>query len=109
MWRVYLLSGLIACVAGSATAFITVQVIAPATTPGRTVTLEGEEFLAPDNETVVFYKTPFESPPYITTEGESSYRITDQKADSFKLKRVVPATLGADVKLKWKAEGQSAK
>ena len=109
MWRVYLLSGLIACVAGTVTAFITVQVTAPAAPHTRTVTLEGEESLEPPNEKVVYYKTPFESPPYITTPSgfDPSYQITDQKAESFKLTRVLPATVGA--RLKWKAEGQPAK
>jgi hypothetical protein len=141
MWRVYLLSALIACVAGAATAFITVQLTKPAVPQNSgtdlragTVTLEGEEYLEfpkgnVPSEWVVYYKTPFASPPNLTFPNEVAYdyKITDQKAESFKLQRVLDEVIPelkvgevrvgrapkqeiyATSKLKWKAEGQPAK
>jgi hypothetical protein len=109
MWRVYLLSALIACVAGAATAFVTVQFMRSWTVSSSptTLVLEGEEDLASDHEKVVYYKTPFASPPYLTATGIENYKIVDQQAGSFKLQR--PSAYYPGVKLKWKAEGQPAK
>lgn len=111
MWRVYLLSAVIACIVGAATAFITVQLTK--TTGAKSsadsgswgvLVLEGEEDLGSDIERVVYYKTPFASPPHLTTTGTEQYKITEQKAESFKLQR--PMTFTPGTKLKWKAEGQ---
>ena len=94
--------------------------------------LEGEEFLAfprgdTPSEKIVYYKTPFSSPPYLTFPNGLTYGyvVTEQKADSFKLQRKVakevipgeikpgvqtgtapPQSLFAESKLKWKAEGR---
>lgn len=110
MWRVYLLSGLIACVAGATTAFVTVQLTAPARPHTETIVLDGEEHLEMGQERVVYFKTPFTAPPYLTiARHDGSYEITDQKAESFKIKRPKCQSWEPDCKLKWKAEGRPAK
>ena len=108
MWRVYVLSGLIACVVASATALITVYVASPAVLQARTVTLEGDEILEVGTDKVIYYRTPFASPPYLTTgtgEHRGLYKISDQKAESFRLENLDQRR----VTVKWKAEGQPAK
>ncbi len=104
----------------------------------QTVIWEGEEYLAfpkegkSASERLVYYKIPFASPPNLTFPNEVvyGYKITEQKADCFKLERAVleedkpeplridgpvqvgsapPQEIFAESKLKWRAEGRPAK
>jgi hypothetical protein len=81
------------------------------------LTLEGEEPVPQlgglngyvVSEKVVYYKNPFASPPYLTfPDGKQpdGYKITDEKAESFKVQIMAGCTAG---KFKWKAEGLAAK
>jgi hypothetical protein len=119
-WRVYLVSVLLSCVAAAATAFITVRLITlgPASIPNaaaipNTAVLEGIVEVPWGKELEVFYKVPFVAPPNLTLTDfwECHCELTEQKAGSFKLKRVSTGFSGEpDVaKAKWKAEGQPAK
>src|SRR5687768_1735833 len=103
MWRVYVLPGLVACVVATATTLITLYLAVPGVLQARTVTLEGDEILDGGTEKVIYYKTPFASPPYLTTatgEHRGLYKISDQKAESFKLEILDQRR----VTVKWKAE-----
>lgn len=105
----------------------------------QTTSLEGEEFLdfpkdsTAITERVIFYKIPYASTPYLTFPDGMvcGYKVTDEKAESFKLQRVLPEEKGAVTKVingvevtestiplreiyvqskfKWKAEGRPAK
>jgi hypothetical protein len=127
-WRVYLISALLSCVVGAATAFITVRLLvpAPAQSPLNTVTdspaaqslantvvLEGVVEVPLGKEPEEMYKAPFAAPPHLTfPDGlNKTCEVTDQKAGSFKLRRAttVPLDEPAVAKVKWKAEGQAAK
>jgi len=116
MWRVHLLSGLIACVTGGVLGFLTARFAGRSDNSGvastQTVTLEGLErfdMSGPDapRERVVYYKTPFASPPHVTI-GEPHFTATDQKAESFK-SQLNPGISGAIYSAHWKAEGAPAK
>jgi hypothetical protein len=114
-WRVYLVSGLVACVVSALTALVAVRLLAPspAQSPNsaqssNTVILEGAVDVPHGTETAVFYKTPFAAPPNLTFPEGLDFRlqVTDQQAGSFKLKGVGGVS---PAKVKWKAEGQPAK
>jgi hypothetical protein len=83
---------------------------------GNSVTLEGGETIdATDSdnlvmrEKLIYYKTPFDSPPYLTiTAGRDHAEIQDQKADSFKL-LIFPRGISASIRVSWKAEGRPKK
>lgn len=112
MWRVYVRSGLVACVVAAVTSAVTtcatVRLALPGGTLAQTVTHDGEEWLAEGTETVVYYKTPFVSPPNLhITPGDPPGRcqFTDLTAESFKLRNLDDHP----VTLKWKAEGRPAK
>jgi hypothetical protein len=75
------------------------------------ITLEGEETIDATGtnlitrEKLIYYKRPFDSPPYLTiTQGRDSAGIQDQKADSFKL-LIYPNGIDGLHTVKWKAEG----
>jgi hypothetical protein len=132
MWRVYVLSALIACGSAVATTLLTLRLSnsttapSPAADPGAkgnnppqtptTVVLEGvaEVHLAKSREEPaeleVFYKAPFATPPQLTfPEGLSDgCRVADQKAGGFKLRRTESNGLIFST-VKWKAEGQAGK
>jgi hypothetical protein len=119
-WRVYLVSVLLSCVAAAATALVTVRILISrpvsisnmASVPDTAV-LEGIAEVPWGKELEVFYKVPFVAPPNLTLTDfwECHCELTEQKAGSFKLKRVSTGVSGEpDVaKAKWKAEGQPAK
>jgi hypothetical protein len=115
----------------------------------ETTAIEGEEHLpfptryfkagetVEPTEKVIYYKTAFASPPYLTydvkvpfaPQWETGYQVTNEKADSFTLKRTTPARFQVKVeangeimpqsgpahepfealKFHWKAEGRLAK
>ncbi len=107
MWCVYLFSGLIASVVGGVTTFIIVQFTKPGVP--QTVALEGEAEVSNPGTRVVYYKAPFASPPYLTfPDGLGGYRITEEKAESFKLERFASGA-GISETIRWKAEGRPAK
>jgi hypothetical protein len=129
MWRVYLVSVLLACVVAvvvaAGTAFITVRLLVPApgesaktvisapapTESEKSVILEGTAELRWGEELEVFYKRPFGSPPHLTFPGglDGTCHIADQKATSFKIRRDNAGQAGNQFpNVKWKAEGQSA-
>jgi hypothetical protein len=132
MWRVYVLSALIACGVAVATTLLTMRLSnftaapGPGADPGvkgnnplqtpTTVVLEGEAevHLARSREEPaeleVFYKAPFAAPPHLTfPEGlDNGCQVADQKAGGFKLRRIQRDGL-IFAKVKWKAEGQPAK
>jgi hypothetical protein len=132
MWRVYVLSALIACGVAVATTLLTMRLNNPTTTPSpaadtgakgnnppqtpTTVVLEGvaEVHLAKSREEPaeldVFYKAAFAAPPQLTfPEGLSDgCQVADQKAGGFKLRRTDSSGLIFS-KVKWKAEGQPGK
>ena len=132
MWRVYVLSALIACGVAVATTLLTMRLSnstaapSPGADPGAkgnnplqthtTVVLEGvaEVHLAKSSEEPaeleVFYKAPFAAPPHLTfPEGlQDGCQVADQKAGGFKLRRTERGGL-AFSKVKWKAEGQPGK
>lgn len=128
-WRVYLVSGLLACVVAAGTAFVTVRflVIPPEPTSPNTLPVSPLTQLTPNAiiwegvtelrwgvEREVFYEAPFAAPPKLTfPDGLDGTRceVVDQKAGSFKLRRAAAGSLGepAVAKVKWKAERQSAK
>ncbi len=129
MWRVYLVSVLLACavavVVATGTAFVTVRLLVPApaesaktvilapapTESAKTVILEGIAEVRWGEELEVFYKSPFASPPHLTFPGglDSTCHVADQKATSFKIRRDNAGQAGNQFpKVKWKAEGQSA-
>jgi hypothetical protein len=125
MWRVYLVSGLLASAVAAGTALVTVRLAAPpgAHAPNRdsraeaTVVLEGEAEVPlarsteQPSELEVFYKSPFAAPPHLTfPEGlANGCQVADQKAVSFKLRRIQSGGGLVYAKVKWKAEGQPAK
>jgi hypothetical protein len=125
MWRVYLVSGLLACAVAAGTALVTVRLAAP---PGAhapngdsrakaTVVLEGEAEVplarSPEqpSELEVFYKSSFAAPPHLTfPDGlANGCQVAEQKAGSFKLRRIQSGGGLVYAKVKWKAEGQTAK
>jgi hypothetical protein len=125
MWRVYLVSGLLASAVAAGTALVTVRLAAlpGAHAPNRdsraeaAVVLEGEAEvpLAPSperpSELEVYYKSPFAAPPHLTFPEGLAYgcQVADQKAGSFKLRRIQSGGGLVYAKVKWKAEGQPAK
>jgi hypothetical protein len=125
LWRVHLVSALVACVVAAATAFVTVRLIAPVrerptdptpSAPGKpsTVILEGVEDMPLGRKAEVFYKAPFAAPPHLTfPDGLQGYscEVEEQKAESFVLRRAGVIAYGdpSVAKVKWKAEGQPAK
>jgi hypothetical protein len=119
-WRVYLVSALIACAVAAGTAFVTVWLVTPrpvsitdAAAIPDTAVLEGVAEVPFGSEVEVVYKTSFATTPKLTLVDfwECHCEATDQKAGSFRLKRVSTGVSGEpDVaKVKWKAEGQPAK
>jgi hypothetical protein len=129
VWRVYLLSGLIACACGTAAAVLTVQLSKPATSQASdadkvttwgmradgTVTQEGQETFHVTNKNLtpdktVYYRRPFGSVPHLTLVGSETYnaRITDQKVDCFKV-QIFPENTFGELTIKWKAEGLPTK
>ncbi len=129
MWRVYLVSALIACVVAVSTTLVTLRLAAlPA--PSTQGTRGGEDPSHAGNSTVVledvvevplaksrsepqemevFYKTPFAAPPHLTFPEnlEGGVQVAEQKAGSFKLRRTATDGL-IYVKVKWRAEGRPA-
>jgi hypothetical protein len=75
-----------------------------------TVVLEGTAEAGINGQpVVVYYKTPFASPPSLTfPEGEFGYEVSEQSAKSFKVKRLVGESADVKDKLRWKAEGPPA-
>src|SRR5262245_24369874 len=113
MWRVYLVSALLACVVAAlvaaGTAYFTVRLLGPAPAPSaNTVILEGAAEVRFGQELEVFYKTPFAQPPHLTfPEGLGNCHVVDQKAGSFKRRRDPAGDAGKSYPgVKWKAEGQ---
>jgi len=126
-WRVYLVAALIAAASGAITACVTVKLalsrlgvnhVFPQ--PPLTQRLSGLDLLdfpageAP-SEKIVYYSTPFASPPNLrlTGGGDVGYTITDQTEKSFKLQRRCPVK-GKEqewrgVSCIWAAEGLPAK
>jgi hypothetical protein len=110
MWRVYLLSALVAGVVAAFTDFLTVQITKETgqASNNGTIILEGEAHLdVGAKERIVYYKVPFASPPYLSGTGMEHYKITDQKAESFTIQR--PPAYASEVILKWKAEGRPSR
>jgi hypothetical protein len=125
MWRVYLLSALLACVVAAVTAFVTVRLLPqpPAPDTPRTQILEGvanvpmggnHKVFPEQFRLEVFYTTAFASPPHLTfPEGLSDgtnyvCRLVEQKAGSFILERE-PFSGPSTAPIKWRAEGVPAK
>lgn len=116
-WRVYLVSALLSCVVGAATAFVTVRLLVPAPaaqSSANTMVWEGVVEASWGSEPEVFYKAPFAAPPNLTfPDGLDKTRceVADQKAGSFKLRRAASGFAGEPTiaKVKWKAEGQPAR
>jgi hypothetical protein len=117
--RVYVISALIAAVVAAATAFTAVRLLGPSASQSQsqphvespsTMVLEGVAEVPRGEEAVVHYKTSFGAPPYLTfPEGlANDLQVAEQKADSFTL-RATPGQFVPVRKVKWKAEGQSAK
>jgi hypothetical protein len=119
-WRVYLVSAVLACVVAAGTAFIMVRLLVPQAPSTRqapdspnAAILDGVAELPWGAELEVFYKAPFSSPPTLTfPEGldGTACRVGEQKAGSFMLVRDKAGFVGPNIaKVKWKAEGQTAK
>jgi hypothetical protein len=128
MWRVYVLAALIAAASGSLAAYVTVKLTAPAPRvdrppmPPATQRLTGEDHLEfptgdKPTEKIVYYQTPFASPPYLTLTlggGNAGYMVTDQTEKSFKLQRGPCPVKGKESDWRigqclWVAEGPTAK
>lgn len=127
VWRVYLISALLACVCGAGTALVTVRLLVPSPPEPSTLPvspagqqsststiLEGVVEVPWGKEPEVFYKAPFAAPPNLTfPDGLDNTRceVTEQKAGSFKLRRASGGFAGEPTiaKVKWKAEGLPAK
>ena len=116
MWRVYLVSGFLASAVAAGTALVIIW-FAASPPAHATVVLEGEAEvpLAPSteqpSELEVFYQSPFAAPPHLTfPEGlANGCQVAEQKAGSFKLRRIQSGAGLVYAKVKWKAEGRPAK
>jgi hypothetical protein len=118
--RVFLIPALVAAVVAATTAYITVRLLGPSASSsqsssqnqsGASVVLEGMAEVPWGEEVVVHYKAPFATAPYLTfPEGlERNCKVTEQTADHFKLHAAQSGAFIPLAKVKWKAEGQSAK
>ena len=124
MWRVYLVSALLASAVAAGTSFVTVRLAAPPGAPATkgdsraeaAVVLEGDAEVPlarsaeQPSELEVFYKSPFAAPPHLTfPDGlANGCEVAEQKAGSFKLRRIQSGAGLVYAKVKWKAEGKPA-